>query len=40
MSGMLSIASQAALQYLPVVIMQLQTGCAHFCEIVASIVLS
>jgi hypothetical protein len=30
MSGVFSMASQAALQYLPVVASQLQTGCAHF----------
>jgi hypothetical protein len=30
MSGVFSIASHAALQYLPVVASQEQTGCAHF----------
>jgi hypothetical protein len=37
MSGALSMASHATLQYLPVVIMQLQTACAHFWAFVASI---
>jgi hypothetical protein len=30
MSGIFSIASHWALQYLPEVVMQEQTGCAHF----------
>jgi hypothetical protein len=30
MSGVFSMASQAALQYLPVVASQVQIGCAHF----------
>jgi hypothetical protein len=32
MSGVFSIASHSALQYLPDVIMQEQTGCAHLCS--------
>ena len=30
MSGVFSIASHAALQYLPIVASQVQIGCAHF----------
>jgi hypothetical protein len=30
MSGVFSIASHCVLQYLPEVVMQEQTGCAHF----------
>jgi hypothetical protein len=37
MSGVFSIASHCALQYLPVVVPQEQTGCAHFSVFAVSI---
>ena len=37
MSGVFSIASHWALQYLPAVVTQEQTGCAHFSPFVVSI---
>jgi len=37
MSGVFSIASHCALQYLPAVVPQEQTGCAHFSVFAVSI---
>jgi hypothetical protein len=37
MSGVFSIASHCALQYLPVGVVQEQTGCAHFSVFAVSI---